>query len=367
MQEMNQGEEYEELGFEDEEVDYSEESAEDTKSGINFIYGIPKNKFLIGLTIAGVIILFIVLFATKKSGDTATEDIVYPESTPVTDVEPQATYTDCYDAAGVFLGRCDKITDGFSIYTDTGSVVGFIDSTGTEVFYDAQGIVLGNYSSSVLTDVTTETPTDTNSDDVVLLRKMGYTGDEIETALAMGTPVDTLVEEAQKLRDEEAKEALVRMSDSASEEFQYILNNSVFCLPELQFDAFDPEVSSARKYDGSFIVNADYAKVPTYGNQLLIKVKIANNTYAYHCVTPDRWETLPDTGNIVMQVNYTMHGTNFVNMYITSMSEVDSTHITVNPEDSASELSDILSDNSAQYIEDLEVEESTEESSDNWW
>ena len=375
MQEMNQGEEYEEQGFEDEAYEYEDEAEENTKAGFDTFWGIPRKTFFIGVAVAVIVLLAVMLIFAKfgMSSSESTDDIyIPPEDAGTVDsgTDTAVTTTQCYDANGNLLGTCDGLTDGFSIYDESYNDIGYIDSSGSQTFYDSAGNVLGTYepastSPDAVTNDSIETTT-TSSDDVELLRKMGYTGDEIELAQSTGVDTDTLVEAAEKLHDEAAKEALERMSDSASEEFQYIVNNSIFCLPEITFDEFDDSQEQSRLYTGEYVVNADYEKVPTYGNQLWIKVKIANNTYAFYLVTPERWATLPEAGNIVMRVQYTMYGTNNVNMYITGLQEVDTTQITVNPEDSASELSDILSDYSDQYTDDEDSTEDTEQQV-NWW
>jgi hypothetical protein len=358
---MNQGDDYDEWDFDDDdeteattatesdvsEGEYADEAKQNTKAGFDTIYGIPKNIFFIGCAIVVVALLALALiimrFKNKSSSSSnTTSDYTYND----TYVDTTPTITQCYDSNGNFIGYCEGLTDGYSIYDNDYNDVGYIDASGTSMFYDSSGVFLGYYTSDTddyVVDYTTTNASGSYSDsDKELLRKMGYTGDEIEIALATGVSVDDLVEAAQELRDEEAKEALHRMSDEASEEFQTIVNNSIYCMPEVTFDGFDVSVDSSRLYDGSYVVNADYEKLPTYGYQLFIKVKIANGTYVFYQVTPQRWETLPDTGNIVMKVSYCMYGTYNVNMYITDLQEVDATQLTVNPEDSGADLNDII-------------------------
>jgi len=372
MQELNQGEYYDEQNPEDEMgMDYVDESNENTNSEITTIYGIPKQFFFLGLAVVAIIILVVVLFVFKGSSDkqVSEEDIVYPEENVLLDTNPVVLNTECYDASGNLLGVCDNITEGFSIYREDGTTVGFVSTTGTIEFFDNVGTSLGFYIPYVEDTVTNsaeeESDIITTNPDNKLLRQMGYTGDEIELAQSTNISTETLVEAAKKLRDNEAKEALKRMSDKASDEFKYIIDNSIFGLPEIHFDSFNPDLPQSRKYNGTYVVNADYTKLPTYGNQLWIKVKIANSTYVMYDVTPDRWETLPDTGNIVMQVTYTMYGTDTINMYVTGLTEIDTTDITTNLEDSAVDLSEILEESANTLEESTESEET--DSTSNWW
>ena len=388
MQELNQGEEYEEE-LEGEEADYEDESNEDTRAGFDTFWGIPKKIFFLGLAIVVIVLIAIVLIAThgKSTSTTESSDIVYPAVSTESGVTTTAKTT-VYDSSGNQLGYCDGTTDGFTIYNDQNVTVGVIDSAaGTTPFCDASGAQLGKYYTDASYDSSvnsTESLNTTSADSTetfgtdettIKLRKLGYTGDEIELAKSMGISVDDLVKKAEALRDEEAKEALKRMSDTASDEYKNIVNNSVFCLPQLTFDKYDENDVNSKTYDSKFVVNADYWKVPTYGNQLFIKCKIANATYCFYNIGPARWAELPDEGNIVLQINYTVYGTKNVNMYITSISEIDTTKITVNPQDSASDLNDIVKetagDNSGLSSTDSSGEQTDTENSDytknTWW
>lgn len=386
MKELNQGEEYEEEEFEGEGADYEDEGNEDTRAGFETFWGIPKKIFFIGLAGVVIVIIAIVLITTrgKTSVDSTSSDIVYPEASTATTM---STPTTVYDSSGNQIGYCEGTTDGFTIYDDNKATVGVIDSTVGEIpFCDQSGNQLGTYyvdASYVLSVTSTETITSTEQSiedfgsdaTTIKLRKLGYTGDEIELAKSMGISVDDLVKKAEALRDDEAKEALKRMSDTASDDYRNIINNSVFGLPELTFDKYDENDANSKTYDSQFVVNADYWKVPTYGNQLFIKCKIANGTYCFYNIGPSRWAELPDSGNIVLQINYTIYGTKNVNMYITSISEIDTTKITVNPQDSASDLTDIVKETSdgnsgltsngtADYQTDTE---NSDYSKDTWW
>ena len=359
MQELNQGEDYEEedYGFEGEDGEF-DEGDESTESEITTIYGIPKNIFIIGVIAIIVIIIAIVIIATRSSSEEE-EDFDYEEyleslnySTAVDyeeteDTSYTSTSTDmtCYDENGIYLGTADSFeVDLGYIYSDSGDAIGYFSQDGTPV-YDANGSVVGYYTSFV--DSTATEEYDPNSDQFEVqreLRKLGYTGDEIELALANGVDVEKLKEAAQELRDEEAKESLIRMSDSASPEFQNIVQNSIFCMEYDDFPIADRDEVGINE-EHSYIVNADYEKVPTYGTQLFIKCKIANGVYVFYNVTPNRWLTLPESGNIVLNIDYTLYGTdNKIMMYVTKITEIDTTKMTVNPQDSGISLQDVVND-----------------------
>ena len=374
MNEMYQGEEYNEQGFE-EDPEY-DESEEDIKVSYDSFWGIPKKIFIPAIAIVVIVILFIILFATKKDKSN-NDDVVIPSATDVTapagmqtDVAPQ-TIT-IYDASLNVLGTIVNMADGALVSDSAYNIVGtFYLSSGDAEVYDSAGVVLGYivYDASYVPQTPTNTVPENNSDvtgsvseDVKIeLRKLGYTGDEIELALSQGFSTDMLIEEATSLRNEEAKEALKRIQDTASDEFKYIVDNSIFCMEEQNFDSFDVTVEGSTNYQSVYVVNADYVKCPVRGHQLYIKCKIANDTYVFYAVTPERWETLPDSGNIVLSVHYSLYGSQYPNMYVTNIEEVNTTQITVNPEDSGSDINDIIynQNNSALPEEDSDSEGDT--------
>lgn len=375
MNELYQDEVYDEQSAGD--GSYENESAENTSGGFDSFFGIPKNLFFPGVAVLVILILFVILFTTRgKSKDTSSDDIVYPTTDVTTDVAvqnpaeplPVTQATQLFDSSGILLGTLDTVTDGSPVIDATGTTVGifYVTSGEVPVFNNMQNpIGFMNYVPSAVD--TTSSNLDTES--IVQLRKLGYTGDEIELAISNGLSVEDLITEAQALRDAEAMEALKRIQDSASDEFKYMVANSIFCMEEIEYDAFDPNLDGATNMPGSYVVNADYYKCPTRGHQLFIKCKIANNTYVFYNVTPSRWETLPESGNIVLKIDYTMFGTQHVNMYITGVSEVNTTEITVNPEDSGSELSEILGQDNV-VVDDSAVQDTPSQgiaTDQVWW
>lgn len=351
---INQGEDYEEDLVDE---DYGEEGEEDTDSKISSLFGIPVKFLILGGAALLLVLIIVIVFAFRGSGD---EDIVMPDigtgevqtdvNTPVQTAvqdpvqQPPTTNTTTTtmtwsDASGNVVGTTEGDTaEGVAVYKDGVQVGTFSFTTGTAVTSDSgwSGFVqLSGQSSS--------SPEEQELDIVTTLRKLGYTGDEIQAAQVAGADLNAMADEARRLHDDAAKEALIRMSDSASEEFQYLLNYSIFNLPKIEFPETENTFDRIMR-DGNYVVNADYEKLDTYGNQLIVKLKIANNTYAFMVIKPDRWSTLPDTGNMVVRINYTLFGmkNTSVEMYITSIEEIDVTQITVNPEDSATDITDIV-------------------------
>lgn len=313
MQVLEQDEEYEEEYEDDEEFDYDEEGEEDTDAGIDTIYGIPKNYVIIGGVVLLLVVIGVFVFSNWKKQKA--EEIYVPEEDPELTEVGDTSYDDFVDTTVPEPTYEDGELDGYGFAWDA--------ETGDWITEDEWN---AKHGEPAITDVSTE--------DMILLRKMGYTGDEIEYCLANGFSVEALVEAAQALYDEEAAAALERMSDHASEEFRYIIDRTYFSQPGF---VFEPQLAlpteEANFYPGSFTVNADYTKCPTYGNQLQLKCKVADDCYVWYVIEPKRWEELPDAGNIVLHCNYSVYGSV---AYITEVYEVDPTLETINAEADAS-------------------------------
>lgn len=364
-----QGEDYEE-DLVDEE--YDEEGDEYTDSKLTKLFGIPIKFLIIGGAILLLLLIIAVVFAIRGSGD---DDVYVPPETsvdqpvddgtvvtdtPVTDTTGQdMTGTDSQvylwsDTTGNAVGASTGMADGAEI-TFGDDVVGVISASGTPIVSD-NGIQSFMQPKAV-SEFGNNTSTDTEQLDIVIqLRKLGYTGDEISAAQSAGADLQVMIEEARKLRDEEAKEALIRMSDSASEEFRHMAEFSVFSMPYIEFP--ETEVSYDRvNLTGNYVVNADYWKFDTYGNQLFVKLKIANNTYAFTEIDPVRWAEIPEEGNMVVRIDYTLFGMSntIVQFYITDITELNVAEVTVNPQDSATDLTDIV--DMSSFTSDSESEE----------
>lgn len=324
MKTMEQDEEYEEDLEDDEDLDYEEEGDEDTEPQIDTIYGIPKKYVVIGGAILLIVVIAVFVISTmKKSSDE--EVYVPPVQTEIT--EPEIT---------------EPIQEVSYADGDVGPNGMVWDET------------TQSWCSQEIWDMNHEEPTleSLSTENELLLRKMGYTGDEIQLAMQNGFSIEALVGAAQELHDEESIESLKRMSDHASEEFRYIVNNTYFSQPGFVFEnQLDLEFADATFYDGQFTVNSDYTKCPSYGAQLQLKCRISNDLYIWYVVTPRRWETLPESGNIVLNVGYTVWGSY---AYITTVAEVDPSLATIDASADAS-ISDNIEGTSGGSVAAEEV------------
>ena len=351
MREMSQGETYDESEFE-EGADLDTEASEDTSTNITTIYGIPKHIFIIVVAAVLLVLIFIVVLALRKNSK-SDSDVVEPNAGDYYEVStPSIETTDCFVGSEYVGYISGSAYYGANIYASAGNVYATLQQTGEVAVTDPFGTVLGYVSGTGVVDTapTDTTPTTDMSslslseESMKLLRKYGYTGDEIKLAVEAGLSTDDLIAEAQLLHDELAKESLERMADHASEEFQSIINTTQYCMPYQEYFSTMWDQEGYINEQGSYVVNADYEKIPTYGYQLRVKVKIANGTYAFLDVLPQRYGSMPDSGNIVVQVNYMLFGQapDHVQFYITSIVERDITNLTVNPQDSGIDLNTII-------------------------
>lgn len=277
MSDMQQGEEYEEEAYDPEDGEEAEYEDEEAELEIDTFFGIPKQTVYIG----GAILLVIAI------------------------------------AVGVLLTWRKKEEPEVPEYTDND----FLDDA-PEVDIDLEDIYEDNYEyeSEYVEDYDTpDSVTDITTEEAEELRRYGYTGDEIELALQYGMDTQAMIDHGIELRDQEAKDALVRMSDTAGPEYKRLLNYTYLGEPEVLNPSGDR--SQYEETKATVKINADYVKCPTNGPQLWLKCHIATDAYIWYQCSPVRWLSLPDEGNIVLNVDfYMMNDT----AYVVHVEEADS-------------------------------------------
>lgn len=288
MKEYNQGDTYEE--FTDDNglpLEY-EEGNEDTEAKITTLWGLPIKVVVLGGVAIFAVLLLLLLFSLRKKPEQVDpvenfQAVTIPEQTVVDTATPTSTEGMVWDVAlGQYVPESSLVTE--------------------EVEVDLSSL---------------------STEEQLTLRKLGYTGDEIAAAINAGFDVTELVEHAKALHDEESKESLKRMSDASSEEFRYLLQYSYFGQPGYEFINHSNDYFGTYEYFmDSYVVNADYVKCPTYGSQLQLKCRVAEDLEVFFVVGPERFAELPETGNIVLKITYTQYGEN---MYVTGIEETDGT------------------------------------------
>ena len=136
-------------------------------------------------------------------------------------------------------------------------------------------------------------------DDIKVLRKWGYTANELEVASRDGISAKALVEQAKKDREAAQREALKVVSDTASPEYQNLLNMTWLGGEPLDLTGVDPNIVYNTE---TWTENVDYEKCGAQGTQLFIKLYLDDGTAAFMAVTPGRYVELADSGNIVVNL-----------------------------------------------------------------
>lgn len=153
------------------------------------------------------------------------------------------------------------------------------------------------------TSADTPAPVQTGSyslDELKVLRKWGYTAAEIEAAQRDGITPQGLVKQAKKDREDAQKEALMAVFDTASPEYQRLYNMTWLSGDSIDLSGVNPDaVYNTLQHTE----NVDYEKCGAQGTQLFIKLYLDDGTNAFMTVTPGRYVTLADSGNIVVSIS----------------------------------------------------------------
>lgn len=147
------------------------------------------------------------------------------------------------------------------------------------------------------------------------LRLAGYTGDEIEAFQFEERDADELIEKARDERQQQYEREIKPFYEGASDEFKELWNNSWVGQKDLVYDS---NVEAFSYYTET--MNVDYVRLPAKGHQLFIKFYLENGDACFMTVTPERYAKLKESGNIVLNIEYTQTGDG--KRIITSIREV---------------------------------------------
>ena len=338
MQELQQGEQYEEDAIleEGEEIEAVTDPGQAAERGLSTLFGIDPKVFIIGSSILVIMLILVVVSVTRKPKGSEQAQIdqdllaqlAATSTTNTTDTyDIQAQQSPAPVQSTTPAQQSPPIPDGYWLNPDTGIVERL-----PEVVHTADEV---------------------GDDTTKKLRALGYTGDEIEYALKNNISVEALIEEAQKLKDAESAESLHRMSsDYLSPEFQYILDATYIGQPGHEFISYaDAQFGSYVSRTEQVTINADYVKCPVYGLQLYLKCKVAPSTYLWYNIAPQRYATLPDSGNIVLSIEYIYYGEY---VYVVRISETNSTLDTI---DSSNRDNPLIDSTVQQATPDRPMEE----------
>lgn len=142
-------------------------------------------------------------------------------------------------------------------------------------------------------------------DETRILRKWGYTASELDITARDHLSATELVKQARKDREAAQKEALDAVRDTASPEYQALLNKTWLGGDSLDLSGVqvDSIYNTAQRTE-----NVDYEKCGAQGTQLFLKLQLDNGTSAFMTVTPVRYLELAESGNIVVSIEQVEYG-----------------------------------------------------------
>jgi len=136
-----------------------------------------------------------------------------------------------------------------------------------------------------------------------LLRSYGFTGDQIESFEFMEEDIAAIINKEKENREavftDEYKAFLRTSNESTDEKYTYFLANTYLGLKPQKFN----EKDTVYEYL-TITENADYYKMQLQGYQPTLKVRLKNNMVLYFQVSPERYFSLPASGNIVLKFDY---------------------------------------------------------------
>ena len=306
------------------------EGEEDTRAVAATIFGLPRMVVIVGAVVFLLIVLLLVLIATRGKGGKQGGNDVPIDPNPIVDWNDNDDYFS--DPGNIF------IDDGGGLDIGVGS-----GDYGLSVGVDDGGISVGGGDDGGGLSIGVDGGNDYVPEDVVpvydgdltpaldayaeSLRKYGYTGDEISVAQRMGIPLEDLIYHSDEMMQAAAEEAALAAEDVNSDSYKEMKKFSIFSLKAFKFENYEGRPETLKT--DSIVVNADYEKCPTRGYQLFLKIKFAENAYVFHAITPERWNVLPQTGNIVVRIRYTYIGNKNPRLYVTGVEEVKASDYTV--------------------------------------
>lgn len=135
------------------------------------------------------------------------------------------------------------------------------------------------------------------------LRRVGYTGTEIEAFALEEKPATELIEAAEKAREEYLEETIEPYYKGRSEKFKKLEASTWVGLEEVDVDAI-PDVNEEfwNVTTENVTINTDYEKVEARGHQLFLKIYIddEHEDWVYYQCTYQEYAKLKESGNIVV-------------------------------------------------------------------
>lgn len=135
------------------------------------------------------------------------------------------------------------------------------------------------------------------------LRRVGYTGTEIDNFALEEKPAQELIEAAEKAREEYLEETIEPYYKGRSEKFKKLEASTWVGLEEVEDGALpDSDEDFWNISKTNVTINTDYEKVEPRGHQLFIKIYINDekDDWVYYQCTMNEYHQLKDSGNIIV-------------------------------------------------------------------
>lgn len=143
-----------------------------------------------------------------------------------------------------------------------------------------------------------------SAEERAILRENGYTGDDIERFEVEERDYRSLVKEAEEARKLKYETEILPYLDGASPQYKELERLTWLGTGDMSSVILTSSEGQYEQRYGSY--NCDYVKLPAKGSQLFIKLTLMdfNNKEIFMTVTPERYNELQDTGNIVVTIEY---------------------------------------------------------------
>ena len=149
------------------------------------------------------------------------------------------------------------------------------------------------------------------------LMQMGYTQIDIENFEISSLLMEDIIIEYDNMVAEHFEANIKPYLDGKSDAYKRLEEYTW-----LGGEEIDPEIDvNEQENYYSETVNCDFVKVPAMGSQLFTKVVTPKGIIAFMPVTPYRYQTLEDSGNIVVEITYTIVPSG--DLVITRVDEID--------------------------------------------
>ena len=260
---------------------------------------IDPKYIAIGITVVVVLAGIIMAMITKpfKKKEVPTEETVWETAAASTEESTTSSIQGMAPSSSVETMPPVQVTD------EAGMAVQQTDASGNLV-KDANGNPV--YETLPAETVVTPPTTIKYSDkELALLRKYGYTTDEIEQSASLGIKAKVLLADAKEARERLAYDTIKKLGDTGTPEYQEIYYNTWLQGEPRNMSGVDPSIIPVLS---SATVNVDYTKLPARGPQLWVKLKLPDGQYAFMSVTPQRYVQLNDSGNMVVTINTSIQG-----------------------------------------------------------